>query len=148
MPKPVNNVSIASMHSENLDSRILDLDKEVIEQLAEIGAERNLTSFSALEELVEELPEAMSKREIAELAGKIQRTVPDLWWVQRRVSRDAIFHMASTAAFKKHDLVTAENSANFLRRRGVMGVIGSLMLRKAVRDISKDIIAEIQEPSE
>ena len=136
------------MQEEGPDSRIADLDREVIDQLAEIGAEHPFTSFTLLDDLLEELPEAMTKEEIVQLGQKIGNAVPDLQWVQRGVSRNAILRIASAAAYKRHDLVTAQNSADYLKRKGIKGVIGSLMLKKAVRKASEDIVESITDITE
>ncbi|MBX4201746.1 hypothetical protein KW803_02540 [Candidatus Saccharibacteria bacterium] len=125
--------------SEQDESRTFGLDKEILRGICSPSTElRN--------EAIYELPDALTSNEISDIAIQLS-LLPGAKAINegRKMETDGLFYIGANALFLKQDIVTAENVARELRRNGLMGIVGSLLLKNEIRKTKKEIITTLTE---
>ncbi len=116
------------------------LDKEVAVGLAEASLAKDISGFG---DLVEELPEGLSSREVDDVGMNVRVRQEMKYSERRQLERDVIVELGAHALHGKDDLVTAQSTIKSLQRKGAMGVVGSLILRWEFRQVKKGIVADM-----
>jgi hypothetical protein len=96
-------------------------------------------------EAILELPEALSREEIRAIKFQIYDMTSSI--NSKQYARDAVFHIGTTALYKRLDVVTASSSSSeLIRDKSVMGVVGYFMIRNAIRGVHRDIVDDLLTP--
>jgi len=122
------------MSGRSEESRTFVLDRQVISDLCSPVAE-------VREEAMSQLPDALTRQELEDVGIQVS-LVPESEAIKRgrELEREALFHIGVYALFMKQDIVTAENTARELRSKGIMGIVGSLLLKTQLRKVKKEVI--------
>jgi len=121
-------------------SRTHDLDWEIAKGLGDAILTRDDEAFG---ELAESLPEALTRKEIDDIGLGVRLPPRNLSSGERvELERDVIFHLGSHC-LTTGDLVTLKSVIESLQRKGIMGVVGSLILRYELRSARKDLVYQI-----
>lgn len=126
------------------DSRTQFLNSEFARDLGDSMLLRDMEAFS---ELIEELPEGLSRTEVDDIGHNV-RIWSEFSNGKNNLERDVIFHLGNISLYRTHDLVTAHNVIKSLRRKGVRGLIGSMVLRHELSEVSKQLVFEITDLEE
>ena len=132
------------------ESRTFLVPKDIAETLRTPAFDQSLEQLSALSEW---MPEALTPKEVDHLGVQIANAAeldrPSWGGVAngRRAEHRSLF-MLGNMAILREDLVTAENVRKHLKRWpwSTEGLIGSVLLKRAIKKTSQQIVNTLQTP--
>ena len=122
--------------SEGQESRTFLIDREILEQLIDLGT-KEPGLFEGTEDLLDWLPTALSRKEINDIGLQVnlgfENRLPE--WSHRsgRGAEQRVILGLGFLASTKGDLVSAKNAEKHLWRQGpIGGWLGGVMLRRII----------------